>query len=180
MVIDMQVGLFGSGRKSHDPEGVVARINQLIRAVRRADGAVVFIQDDGASPDSVIAKGTPGWAIRSDLNRDPADPVVEKPACDSFLETDLAEVLARLGDRELIMTGCCTEFCVDTTVRSAAGRGYEVTVVEDGHTTADKPYLDAAMIIRHHNQVWRNLDLPRGRIRVVPTARLIKEIDSAG
>ncbi len=56
---------------------------------------------------------------------------------DSFNETGLADILEKLGVQQLIVTGCATDFCVDTTVRAAASRNYEVVVVKDGHTTKE-------------------------------------------
>ena len=81
------------------------------------------------------------------------------------------------GVTELIITGCATDFCVDTTVRAAGSHGYEVTVAGDAHTTRDRPHLSAVAVIQHHNYVWADLILPRGRtIRVVPTDQLIREL----
>jgi nicotinamidase-related amidase len=44
-----------------------------------------------------------------------------------------------------------TEYCVDTTCRRAPTLGYDVTLVSDGHLTADSGQLKAAQIIAHHN-----------------------------
>jgi nicotinamidase-related amidase len=49
-----------------------------------------------------------------------------------------------------------TEFCVDTAVRSAFERDYQVTLVSDGHTTFDTPALEAERIVAHHNQTLGN------------------------
>ena len=76
------------------------------------------------------------------------------------------------------MTGCATDFCVDTTVRAAASRDYEVVVVEDGHTTADRPHVDAVSVIRHHNWLWQNLIHPRVRIQVTPANVVIAQFQS--
>jgi hypothetical protein len=45
--------------------------------------------------------------------------------------------------------------------------------VADGHTLNDRPHLDAASVIRHHNWVWGNL-LTRRSIKVVEAAELLK------
>jgi len=174
LIIDMQVGSFEGQPPRHDAEAVIARINALIRGVRRAGGLVVFIQH--GEPRGALEPGTPGWEILPALERDPADPVVRKTACDAFYETDLQEVLARHAVRRLIVTGCATDFCVDTTIRSAASKDYEVVVAADGHTTRDRPHLDAASIIRHHNWMWENLILPHGEVRVVPAEEILGEL----
>jgi len=167
LVIDMQIGLF-AGAARYDADGVVRRVNDLGRAVRDKGGAVVFVQHDGDT-DSDLAPHSPGWQILPALDRRPTDPVVRKTACDSFYRSDLEAILHERGITRLLVTGCATDFCVDTTIRSAASRDYEVVVVADGHTTADRPHLSAAKIIEHHNWMWARLILP-GRPVTVATA----------
>ena len=177
LVIDMQVGLFVADTPRYDADGIVARINMLAAAVREAGGAVVFIQHDGPSGDT-FEPGSEGWRLLPSLDRRVGDPVVHKRACDAFYETDLAETLRTRGATRLLVTGCATDFCVDTTIRAAASRDYEVVVVEDGHTTADRPHVDALSVMRHHNWVWQNLIHPRRPIEVIPARDLIALIQS--
>ena len=87
--------------------------------------------------------GSDGWEILPALERTEEDPVVRKQACDSFYETELAGILEKHDVTKLIVAGCATDFCVDTTVRAAASRDYKVVVLADGHTTKDRPHLDA-------------------------------------
>ena len=145
LVIDMQRGLFEGPESRHDKDGVVHRINSLAKAVREARGVVVFIQHDGPAGDD-FEPGAAGWEFLPELERTEGDVVVHKRACDSFYETELSSVLKSRGIEDLWVTGCATEFCVDTTVRAAASLDYCVTVVEDGHTTADRPHLDAPLL----------------------------------
>jgi len=112
------------------------------------------------------------------LERQNGDMVVHKRACDAFYETDLSDILHKHDARQLIVTGCATDFCVDTTVRAAASRDYEIVVVEDGHTTGDRPHVDAVSVIRHHNWVWQNLIHPRRQIKVLPAASVIGRVAS--
>lgn len=178
LVIDMQVGLFGPDTPRYDAVGVVARINTLAGAVREAGGVVVFVQHDGP-PGDTFEPGREGWRLLPSLDQRPGDPVVHKRACDAFYETDLDETLRKREATRLLVTGCATDFCVDTTIRAAASRDYEVVVVEDGHTTADRPHVDALSVMRHHNWVWENLIHPRRPIRVIPARDLIAQIQSA-
>jgi nicotinamidase-related amidase len=177
LVIDMQVGLFVEDTPRHDAEGVVARINALARAVRGAGGLVVFIQHDGP-PGDTFEPGADGWNLLPSVERQAGDPVVHKHACDAFYETDLARLLQEHDATQLIVTGCATDFCVDTTVRAAASRDYATIVVEDGHTTADRPHVDAVSVMRHHNWVWRNLIHPKRQIEVLPAAGVIARLEA--
>ena len=88
----------------------------------------------------------------------------------AFLHTSLEAFLrARAIDR-LIITGWATDYCVDTTVRSALARGYPTIVPSDGHTTSDRPHLAATKIIEHHNAIWADFLAPRGPALVCPCA----------
>lgn len=171
IVIDMQVGSFGKEARRHDVQGLIGRLNALARRVRASGGTVIFVQHDGPDGDP-HHPNQPGWAILPDLEKLPADLMVRKTACDSFLGTDLERVLARAGLRDLIVTGCATDYCVDTTVRAALARGYRTTVPSDGHTTAERPHLSAAKIIEHHNAIWRDFLAPGGPATVCACAEI--------
>ena len=120
--------------------------------------------------------GTPGSELLVSLERAPEDLVVHQSACDSFYDSELATVLERNGVRRLFVTGCATDFCVDTTVRAAMSRDDRVVVVADGHTTADRPHVDAVSLIRHHNWLWRDLIHPKVRVEVTEAEAVIAGI----
>ncbi|HTO02576.1 MAG TPA: cysteine hydrolase family protein, partial [Opitutus sp.] len=158
LVIDMQIGGFAGQPPRLDQHGTVRRINALAQAIRPR-GLIVFIQHTDANEG--YPRGSEAWQLLAALDREAGDALIEKTACDSFLETELDALLKSRGVTELVITGCATDFCVDTTVRSAAARGYQVIVPSDGHTTRDRPHLSALQVIAHHNYMWADLLLPR-------------------
>ena len=86
----------------------------------------------------------------------PGEVVVGKTEPDVFMGSTLAAQLAALtGRSELVICGFATQDCVDTTVRSAFGRGYSVVLAAGAHTTTANPVLSAAQIIAHHELVLR-------------------------
>jgi nicotinamidase-related amidase len=175
LVIDMQVGLFEGKPPRLDADGVIQRINEIARVVRATGGIVVFIQHED---NNGLKRGTEGWEILPTLERTNTDLLVHKQACDSFYETDLSDLLEKHGSQQIIVVGCATDFCVDTTIRAAASRNYEVVVVADAHTTKDRQHLDAVTIINHHNWMWENLILPRSEVQVLPTKSVVKWLQS--
>jgi nicotinamidase-related amidase len=171
IVVDMQVGLL-NGKPKHDLHGVIERINRLAANARRQSGTVIFVQHCGGVGDD-FEPDTPGWALLPDLDRDPADMLVRKTLNDPFAETDLAARLKAIAPDRVFITGWATDLCVDTTVRSAVSNHHHVVVVTDGHTPNDRPHLDAASVIRHHNWVWSTeIDpaRPHGRIALTGSA----------
>jgi ureidoacrylate peracid hydrolase len=85
-----------------------------------------FLQKEG------LRRGTWGAEIVSDLDVQPTDYVVEKKRFSAFYQTELADLLQRLGVRQIITGGVRTDFCVESTVRDAFFNDYEVTVIADG------------------------------------------------
>ena len=171
IVIDMQVGLL-EGPPKCDLAGVVRRINAIADFVRRT-GKVVWIRHCGKEGDG-FAPHSPGWAFLPELDCQPADVVVDKTLNDAFARTALNDVLQGMAADRVIVTGWATDQCVDSTVRSAISRGYDVVAVSDGHTVSDRPHLAATEVIRHHNWVWGDLLTDRS-VRVMTAAELLEQ-----
>ena len=172
LIIDMQVGLFTDETPRYDAEGVVSRINALARTIRKNKGLVIFIQHDGPQGDT-FEPGSPGWQFLPTLKVNPDDIIINKTSCDSFYKTKLKKVLDQKKIKKVVITGCATDGCVDSTVRAAVSHDLNVIVVADGHTTADRPYVDAAALINYHNCLWPILIHPEIKIEVMKTNELI-------
>ena len=72
----------------------------------------------------------------------------------------------------MFITGCATDFCVESTIQSALTKDYNITVVSDGHTTGERPHLAAVKVIEHYNWVWNNMIPTKGKIDVKSTAEI--------
>ncbi|UTM21868.1 isochorismatase family protein (plasmid) [Dyadobacter fanqingshengii] len=75
----------------------------------------------------------------------------------------------------MIISGCATDFCVEATIQSALSRDYKTTVVEDGHTTGERPHLKAVQVIEHYNWVWTNMIPTKGTVNVSPHQVILDE-----
>jgi nicotinamidase-related amidase len=150
LVIDVQLGMFQSlKKKPYLAEDFLKRLSKLLRAARAAKVPVVYVQH--ASKHGPFVPGKPGWAIHPEIAPQHGEPVVGKSTPDSFKNTELNSVLSELDVHRLIIAGMQTEYCVDTTARSAFSHDYEVVLVKDGHSTFDTAELPAERIVAHHN-----------------------------
>jgi nicotinamidase-related amidase len=172
IVVDMQVGLL-NGPPKHDLHGVIQRVNLLTTMVREQSGKVVWVRHCGKAGDG-FERYTKGWSLLPELSRDRNDLVIEKTLNDPFVRTSLSETLERIGPDRILVVGWATDACVDATIRSAISSDYHVVAVSDGHTVSDRPHLDAATVIRHHNCVWSDLITNRS-VRIMTTSQLIEE-----
>lgn len=165
LVIDMQKGSFTSKTPRFDTSGVVMRINELARLFRKINFPVIFIQHDGTGTGE-FEKNTSEWQLLEELQVEPTDILIDKYANDVFYKSELQTILDGLCLNDLLITGCATDFCVESTIQSALTREYNVVVVEDGHTTGERPHLKAEKVIEHYNWVWQNMILTKGKIMV--------------
>ncbi|MDT0609448.1 cysteine hydrolase family protein [Streptomyces lancefieldiae] len=165
LVIDMQNAMVAMAHRAAETVAVIAGLRERARA---AGVPVVTVRHRG---DDVVP-GSEGWRIVAELAPRAGEPVVDKTTPDSFLDTALDATLKALGVSEVIVTGFATEVCVDTTARQALSRGYDLTVVADGHTTSVRTAADAGELvpadrsIAQYNAIYRTIGWPGRRIRV--------------
>lgn len=95
---------FGVGQRTSAPDGTEGRI--LIRDTWNTD-------------------------IVRELKPESGDIILYKNRFSGFFETELDDVLRRRGTKYLIVTGCTTSVCVESTVRDAMFRDYSCVLLED-------------------------------------------------
>lgn len=167
VIIDVQERILNGGatpqrQKVIDAayDAAVARLQGLQQAARAAGLPVIVVEHEGEGP------------VRREVAPLPGEPLIRKTACDSFFETDLATLLAERGVTGLVIGGCQTQYCIDTTCRRAVSLGYDVTLVGDGHMTTDGAGLTFEQIIAHHNAVLDGFNAGPHAIRVKPASGL--------
>ncbi|NEM90041.1 cysteine hydrolase family protein [Galbitalea soli] len=172
IVIDVQKGVM---QESVDSAAVIERVESLVSRARDAGVPVVWVQHS----DEGLVKGSAEWEYVPELTRHDSEPLIHKIYGDSFEGTDLEEVLARGGIGRIVVTGAQTDMCIRSTIHGAFARGYDVTLVEDAHTTEDLSAWGAPAphaVIAHTNMYWANQSAPGRTASVVPAA----EVDFSG
>ncbi|OIU68574.1 cysteine hydrolase family protein [Rossellomorea aquimaris] len=154
IIIDVQKGMFPAGAAVYKGDGLIFTIQNLLGKARAAGVPVIYIQHN-APAGKPLEYGTEGWKIHEGIKPRSVDVIVQKTTPDSFFHTTLDKELNKKGIDHLYLAGIQTEACVDTTCRSAFGKGYKVTLVSDAHSTWDSGELTAKQIINHHNGVLR-------------------------
>ena len=105
------------------------------RFVYRADfsdgGVLVEHFLPGLAEVDALVEGTWDMEIVDELKPLPGEFVLDKNRCSSFYGTRLEPYLTSNGIRQLVIAGVTTNMCVETTVRDASQRDYEVFVVAD-------------------------------------------------
>jgi nicotinamidase-related amidase len=151
VIIDVQQGMFSFPElQPHDGLATVTRIRYLLDLARATSTAIFFVQHDGGIGHP-LEHGMPGFAFHEALTPLVSESVTVKHHCNSFQETDLEDVLRLAGIQRLTVTGMQSDYCVDTFVRAAKERSFDIRLVADGHTTFDTSIMPASQIVAHHN-----------------------------
>ncbi|HUQ51849.1 MAG TPA: cysteine hydrolase, partial [Gammaproteobacteria bacterium] len=82
-------------------------------------------------PSRVLVRDTWNSEIVDELKPHADDIVLYKTRFSGFYKTDLDERLRELGAKHLIITGCTTSICVESTVRDAMFRDYLCILMAD-------------------------------------------------
>ena len=99
------------------------------RHMRLGIGSSVVAPD--GSPSRILIRDTWSTDILEELAPEADDLVMYKHRFSGFFETALDTRLKERGVRQLIVTGCTTSICVESTIRDAMFRDYACVLLED-------------------------------------------------
>jgi len=136
--------------------GTIANAVKLSGAAREAGCLIIhcpFVSDESwvracgvrgiiadAIVDGAFVPGRWGTQLIDELTPADGDQVVSgKRALSGFVNTNLQEILASNGIKNVIIAGFLSNLCVEGTARSAYDRGYQVTVIRDAVACESQP-----------------------------------------
>jgi ureidoacrylate peracid hydrolase len=89
------------------------------------------VRTPGGAESRILIRDTWNTEILPELTPKAGDSVLYKHRFSGFYETELDAILKRLGVRHLIVTGCTTSVCVESTIRDAMFRDYTCVLLAD-------------------------------------------------
>lgn len=115
LLIDAQIALLRpeSAYRAHE---VVRALQELLDFSRKANLPIVLIQHDGRDGSWI---GEEEWELHPALELRRGEPVFHKRASDAFYDTPLDQHFRTMGVDTIVVAGCQTQYCVDTTCRRA-------------------------------------------------------------
>ncbi|MGA3354238.1 MAG: isochorismatase family protein [Acidimicrobiales bacterium] len=128
LVIDVQVGVMG---ESWDSERIIKNVVRAVTRARSEGVPVVWVQHS----DEALPYGSPQWQWVPDLVPAEGEPLIHKRFNSSFEQTELERELAKLGATHVALAGAATNWCIRATAYGALDMGYDITLIEDAHTT---------------------------------------------
>ena len=149
LIVDVQVGVMS---EAWDAPRIIKNVSRAVERARAQGVPVMWVQHS----DQELAYDSPQWQWVPELVPADGEPLIHKRFNSSFEETALEEELARLGATHIALAGAATNWCIRATAYGALERGYDLTLIQDAHTTSnlalnDGVNIEAENIIRELN-----------------------------
>ncbi|HXQ61721.1 MAG TPA: isochorismatase family protein [Acidimicrobiales bacterium] len=177
LVVDVQVGVMD---ESWDSERIIKNVARAVDRARAEEVPVVWVQHS----DEELPHGSPPWQWVPELVPGESETLIHKKFNSAFEETGLEEELAKLGATRVALAGASTNWCIRATAYGALDRGYDLTLIEDAHTTGTMELdngtkIEASNVIDDLNVCMTWVSYP-GRTNGTATADKVDFAESGG
>jgi nicotinamidase-related amidase len=144
LIIDIQKDYFPGGKHPLvNPLKAAQKAYMILQCFREQGRHHVHIQHISKEPEATFfISGDRGTDIHDSVAHFEGEPIVYKHEPNSFLHTNLLELLKSWEIQRVIITGMMTHMCVDATARAASDLGFQVIIAEDACATRDLKYGD--------------------------------------
>ena len=156
LVIDIQKDYFEGGKYPLvNPLAAAKNAYMLLQCFREHNGHHVHIQHISLKPDATFfIKGDSGSDIHDSVAHFEGEPIVYKHEPNSFLNTELLDLLKSWEIERVVICGMMTHMCVDATARAASDFGFDVIVAEDACASRDLKYGDTIVPADHVHKAF--------------------------
>lgn len=139
IVIDQQKGIdypqLGL-RNNNDASSVILG---LLGVWRKHNWPIFHVRHKSATKESVFWPYQEGFEFKPDFLPRENEAVIEKSTPCAFTKTNLQAILNGINITSIVVVGASTSNSVETTVRTGACLGFNVTAIEDACFTFAKP-----------------------------------------
>ncbi|WP_437200771.1 cysteine hydrolase family protein [Planctomicrobium sp. SH664] len=139
VVVDLQNEYLPSGKLPLvNFDQALTNAARILAAARAQGDLVVNVRHEFTTPGvPFFVPGTSGVEIHPSVAPAKGEAVIVKNFPNSFLKSELQQVLDEKGIQEVVIIGAMSHMCIDATARAASDLGYKVTVVHDACATRD-------------------------------------------
>lgn len=181
LLIDFQNDYFSSfdGAKFelNNAEFASNNASKILNFFREKNLPVIHIQHIFEDENALLfVKDTKGSLIHKSVEPLNGEIVVTKNYPNSFKNTNLKEILDKLGIKSLVIVGAMSHMCIDATTRAASDFSYKCIVIDDAVATRDLKFDDIVIPSKYvHYTIMSALEFAYAK--VTKTENLLKELE---
>lgn len=129
-------------------------LQKLVEKARQRGTEVIFVRhDDGEG--TVMTKGNAGFEIDTCVAPLPGERIFDKKVNSAFRDSGLKEYLLQKVEKDIMLVGLQTDYCMDATVKAGFEHEFRMMVPVECNTTFDNAYMDGETTWRFYNEhMW--------------------------
>ena len=153
LVIDTQTLI--TNEKLYNFKEFVKNVENLISTARKNNIEVIYVRhDDGEN--SELTKGKNGFEIYERFKPYNGEKIFDKRVNSAFKDSGLLEYLNIKNEKDIIITGLQTDYCIDATVKCGFEHGFNIIVPAYANTTIDNLFISADKSYKYYNEFMWN------------------------
>lgn len=152
LVVDTQKGIVDE--RLYAFKKFVRNIKALIQTAREQGVEVIYVQhDDG--PGTGFSMGDDEFEIYPEFAPQLTEKRFVKTVCSAFKESGLLEYLEQKQEKDVMICGVMTDFCINATVEAGFEHGLHMIVPEHANSTQDNEQMKRKKSYRYYNEfLW--------------------------
>ncbi|SHH95555.1 cysteine hydrolase family protein [Clostridium grantii] len=133
----------------------ISNVEKIIDTARKNNIEVIYVRhDDGA--ESELTKGTDGFEIYEKFKPFKEEKIFDKQVNSAFKESGLLEYLKIKEEKDIIIVGLQTDYCIDATIKCGFEHGFNMIVPAYANTTVDNKFISAEQTYKYYNEfMWK-------------------------
>ena len=153
LVIDTQKLI--TNEKLYKFDVFVSNIKKIIHEARKNNIEVIYVRhDDGAGNE--LTKGNEGFEIYEEFQPAHNERIFDKKFNSAFKGTGLLKYLSDKGEKDVIIVGLETDYCIDATIKCGFEHGFNIIVPAYSNTTINNKFMTADKSYQYYNEFMWN------------------------
>ncbi|NMM61984.1 cysteine hydrolase [Clostridium sp. P21] len=133
----------------------VSNIKEIIHTARENNIEVIYVRhDDGIGNE--LTKGNDCFEIYENFQPMSNEKIFDKKVNSAFKETGLLEYLMDKGEKDIIIVGLQTDYCIDATIKCGFEHGFNIIVPAYSNTTINNKFMSAKQSYQYYNEFMWN------------------------
>lgn len=153
LVIDTQKLI--TNENLYEFKSFVSNVKKIIHEARENSIEVIYVRhDDGIGNE--LTKGNDGFEIYEEFEPINEEKIFDKEVNSAFKATGLLEYLIGKGEKDIIIIGLQTDYCIDATIKCGFEHGFNIIVPAYLNTTVNNKFMSAEQSYRYYNEFMWN------------------------
>lgn len=153
LVVDTQKLI--TNEKLYEFDIFVSNVKEIIHEARANNIEVIYVRhDDGIGNE--LTKGIDGFEIYEKFQPINDEKIFDKNVNSAFKGTGLLEYLIDKREKDIIIVGLQTDYCIDATIKCGFEHGFNIIVPAYANTTVNNKFMSAEQSYQYYNEFMWN------------------------